>query len=829
MLTSVLGCVLCAWSVQSADPADGSDLPWVTVRATDPVAAEAGRDPAVFTVSRTGSLAALLPVNYRLEGTARNGIDYENLDGQVILAAGAAKAEIVVRPYDGSGAEPVETVLLELAAGDLYRIGSPSNAVVILLDNDTAASEVTLLQPADHAIFTAPATIHIEAVAIDPQGYIPHVDFFANQEKIGSSTIFFLVAPPKGSPISHQFDWKNAAAGEHALTARARTSQGRDVVSPAIHVVVRSGVPASFVERALPDYYVAGKKLEVRLQAKPPAGTAAYAVEDRPPGGWTVGAISHDGVFDSVLGKVKYGPFMDDMARSLVYEVAPPAGETGVKEFAGWAALGGATVAIGGEYRIGSLSPMPHPADAKPDSYRLTMDEVTAYAAAWKGGVSWPTEPNPIPMAYVTRAAALWRGGESYRFDASAGLPPACWISGAAARIQPAAAADSTEPEWFAGSVICAMPAVYAPGVTANAYLGVVPQAGVVAYAIEEQPPRDWTVIRASDGGTWDPASGRMKWLFQDGQARVVSYEVAPSLGTVGPVRFEGMASFESLAGGMQVPIGGIRLAYPATPSETPEVVSCVRPPAGAANLSFEGRAGVNYVVQASSDLQSWAAIGSAPCVDGLVRFIDQDAAFYLRRFYRLQEASLAEHQPPTACILSPADGTLIDLPAHLLVQVEASDPDNDLLKVELYRNGIKVGERTQSPFIWDLADLPFGRHEFIARAFDGAQGIGTSAPAMVQDQKIECAAAALAGYLGSSKDALAFAGGTFAVWDDASLGCSDGMMYIQIPIPGFSMQFLAGETLYEVRCDANGGGYRLCVPEGNRQAGILLGGCAAP
>ncbi len=826
MLISALSYVLCAWSAQSADPADGSDLPWVTVRATDPVAAEAGRDPGVFTVSRTGSLAALLRVNYLLKGAARNGIDYEHLSGQVIIAAGAGTAEILVRPYDGSGAEPDETIILVLAANELYRLGSPSEARITLVDNDPA---LTIEQPANHAAFDAPATIHIEATAVDPQGYIPHVDFYASGVKIGASTICFFVAPPNGSPIRHTFDWKDVAAGEYALTVRARTSRGQDVVSAAISVVVRSDVPASFVERVLPDCYVAGKKLEVRLQAKPPPGTAAYAVEESPPGGWVVGAISHDGAFDGALGKVKFGPFTDDMARALIYQVTPPAGDTGVKEFAGRAALGGATVAIGGEYRIGSLSPRPHPADAKPDSYRLTMDEVTEYAAAWKSGMTWPIEPHPIPMAYVTRAAALWRGGESYRFDASAGLPPACWIGGASALIQSAAAAESTEAEWFAGSVICAMPAVYAPGVAANAYLGVVPQAGVIAYAIEEQPPRDWAVIRASDGGAWDPAAGRVRWLFQDGQARVVSYEVAPSLGTVGPVRFQGLASFESLAGGTQVPIGGIRLAYPATPSETPEVVSCVRPPAGAANLSFEGQAGVNYVVQASSDLESWVAIGSAPCVDGLVRFVDYDAALYLQRFYRLQEASRAEHRPPTARISSPADGAMLDLPARLLVQIEASDPDNDLLKVELYHNGVKVGEQTQAPFVWDIADLPFGRHEFVARAFDGAEGIATSAPAMVQDQKVGCAAAALAGYLDSNKETLAFAGGRFAVWDDASLGCSDGRMYAQIPTPGFSMQFLAGEALYEVRCDANGAGYRLCVPEGNRQAGILLGSCAAP
>jgi len=67
-----------------------------------------------------------------------------------------------------------------------------------------------------------------------------------------------------------------------------------------------------------------------------------------------------------------------------------------------------------------------HPADYPGSDWRLAIDEVTAYAAAWKRGDTWPVPPNPIPMDYVTRAGYLWRNGECYSYDPSKD-PPMCW------------------------------------------------------------------------------------------------------------------------------------------------------------------------------------------------------------------------------------------------------------------------------------------------------------------------------------------------------------------------------------------------------------------
>ena len=70
-----------------------------------------------------------------------------------------------------------------------------------------------------------------------------------------------------------------------------------------------------------------------------------------------------------------------------------------------------------------------HPADTNND-WRLSINEITAYGAAWKRGDPWQSGPNPIPIDYVTNAGALWKTGEQYQYDSTKN-PPLCWIGAA--------------------------------------------------------------------------------------------------------------------------------------------------------------------------------------------------------------------------------------------------------------------------------------------------------------------------------------------------------------------------------------------------------------
>ena len=66
----------------------------VTLATTDGQASEAGPDPGLFTITRTGDTSQDLTVHYAVSGTAIPDVDYAALPGTVVVPAGSATATI---------------------------------------------------------------------------------------------------------------------------------------------------------------------------------------------------------------------------------------------------------------------------------------------------------------------------------------------------------------------------------------------------------------------------------------------------------------------------------------------------------------------------------------------------------------------------------------------------------------------------------------------------------------------------------------------------------------------------------------------------------------
>ena len=115
-------------------------LPTITVAATDANAGEtvAGTtpNPGVFTLTRSESNVNSLTVNYTITGTATNGTDYLQLTGTATFAAGSSTTTITVTPTDDLIFEGNETVILTLATGTGYTLGTAQTATVTIADND---------------------------------------------------------------------------------------------------------------------------------------------------------------------------------------------------------------------------------------------------------------------------------------------------------------------------------------------------------------------------------------------------------------------------------------------------------------------------------------------------------------------------------------------------------------------------------------------------------------------------------------------------------------------------------------------------------------------
>ena len=368
-----------------------------------------------------------------------------------------------------------------------------------------------------------------------------------------------------------------------------------------VYLLLRPAPPTtsteSFVTRDLPSGYVPGTRLTVTLQANPPSGSA-YTVNDTPPGGWALGAISHGGQLDPATGQVKFGPFADAAARTLTYELTPPISETGPKNFVGIASKDNVISGINGE---GSLNQAQvHPADLNAD-LQLNTPELAAYASAWQNGNAWPAGPNPIEVSFVTRAGFLVQRGGTYSVNAPAKLPLA-WVSAGPAAQSRWATAEVTTTPTGKGSWRF-LPPKLAVGTPATVTIILNPGATDACHAVEEIPPAGWAVANVSHAGVYDAATGRVRWgLFTDQTSRTLTYDVTPT-GALAP--FAGVASFD----GTNAPIAGAFEPQIVPAIAEPEFAPVTRLPSGEMVLPLSTRYGTITVIEISDDLRLWTPV----------------------------------------------------------------------------------------------------------------------------------------------------------------------------------------------------------------------------
>ncbi|MBE0542652.1 MAG: M4 family metallopeptidase [Verrucomicrobia bacterium] len=117
-----------------------SGLPSVQVTATVPTTSEAGGSPGLFTLTRTGSTAAALPLQFVLTGTAGNGTDYFGTALSVNIAAGSANTTVTILPFNDTLVEGDETVILTLTPASHYVVGGAGTATVTIIDDDQPAN-----------------------------------------------------------------------------------------------------------------------------------------------------------------------------------------------------------------------------------------------------------------------------------------------------------------------------------------------------------------------------------------------------------------------------------------------------------------------------------------------------------------------------------------------------------------------------------------------------------------------------------------------------------------------------------------------------------------
>lgn len=109
----------------------------VSVAVSPSSVAEDGTPDLVFTFTRTGVITAPLTVNYTIGGTAVNGTDYATIGTTATFGIGSATTTVTVNPTTDATIESDETVILTVATGSGYTVGSPSSATGTINNDDS--------------------------------------------------------------------------------------------------------------------------------------------------------------------------------------------------------------------------------------------------------------------------------------------------------------------------------------------------------------------------------------------------------------------------------------------------------------------------------------------------------------------------------------------------------------------------------------------------------------------------------------------------------------------------------------------------------------------
>jgi hypothetical protein len=114
--------------------------PNVSISVNDSIARETKsgeiKDSARFTISRSDNISKATTVHYSMDGTAKNGADYEYLSGSVIIPADQTSVTLSIDPKDDSFIEGTETVTVNLQPNSAYKLTDNTTATVSITDND---------------------------------------------------------------------------------------------------------------------------------------------------------------------------------------------------------------------------------------------------------------------------------------------------------------------------------------------------------------------------------------------------------------------------------------------------------------------------------------------------------------------------------------------------------------------------------------------------------------------------------------------------------------------------------------------------------------------
>jgi regulation of enolase protein 1 (concanavalin A-like superfamily)/uncharacterized protein (DUF2141 family) len=146
-------------------------------------------------------------------------------------------------------------------------------------------------------------------------------------------------------------------------------------------------------------------------------------------------------------------------------------------------------------------------------------------------------------------------------------------------------------------------------------------------------------------------------------------------------------------------------------------------------------RAGDVITAYESSDGSTWTTVGSdsftmpANVLVGLAVSSHIYGTLATATFDAVATTAMP-NKPPTISMTSPANGASFAAPASITMTATASDPENQLTKVEFYNGSTLLGTDTAAPYSFTWSSVAAGTYSLTAVAYDGG-GLNTRSNAV--------------------------------------------------------------------------------------------------
>ena len=191
-----------------------------------------GASPTVSITAPAGAATFTAPATVSITADAN---DTDGTITKVEFFNGATKlGEDLDAPYAYNWSlVPQGSYTLTAKATDNFGLSTTSTPVDITVGPpDTVPPTVAITAPGNDPYYIAPASIEINATALDSDGTIAKVEFFNGTTKLGED----LEDP-------YSFTWSNVAVGTYSLTARATDNMTAATTSAAVSITVNVNQP----------------------------------------------------------------------------------------------------------------------------------------------------------------------------------------------------------------------------------------------------------------------------------------------------------------------------------------------------------------------------------------------------------------------------------------------------------------------------------------------------------------------------------------------------------------------------------------------------------